>query len=158
MNWTGLLEEAMPKTFPEGLVERAIEGAAREVLETMFFTMVEEEAPEAGGGGEFCSAVAFSGSFAGRLEVGLPGESAREIARDFLGLEPDEEPTLEQVGSTAGELVNMICGTTLSHLDSEGVFDLRTPERIAELSAGGGAIRAELPLEHGILGVRFSTQ
>jgi CheY-specific phosphatase CheX len=111
---------------PVELRER-IGAAARDVLETMFFTLVEEgraadPAPET----PVAASVRFTGDRCGTLALALTEPGARNIAANFLGEEADGLRE-EQVSAVLCELANMICGAAVSRLDGGGDFLLDAP-------------------------------
>lgn len=109
--------------------------AAAEVLETMFFTTLAEEAAEPGEAEPAepvaapCLSVrlSFRGAVSGRLGIRVPPDTGRRIAANFLGIEP-AEATGAQIEDVLCELSNMLCGSVLSRLQSESVFELLRPE------------------------------
>jgi chemotaxis phosphatase CheX-like protein len=140
--------------------ERAVEvigEAAAEVLETMFFTVVEPE-PCVPSEEIVCARLTFSGSWVGMLEVSLPAESVNVMATDFLGLGFEEEPTMEQINNVFGELVNMICGVALSRLEPEGRFELNSPASLESLTEAEDSPRTALELEHGPMTIQLLTR
>lgn len=134
--------------------EEIVSGAAQDVLETMFFAMVDEEAEPPEQTPEMvCARVGFSGTWDGSLRICLPEEALRMISADFLGLEDEDDLSGEQRDAVMSELVNMICGSALSQLNHNGDFRLQAPRMFdsdAEPTAGTG-LDISLPLEHGLL-------
>ena len=119
-------------------IRAAIGSAAETVLETMFFTMPESEAEPVFplDTKVLRTAMTISGAWSGSFELNASVDSARTIAGNFLGEFDPAEVTDEQVSAVLCELANMICGSTLSHLDGEKIFDLGSPE--SSLVSGSG--------------------
>ena len=111
-------------------VRDAMGQAASNVLETMFFTMPEgDAAPELIAPQEtLCATVHFSGEWAGDFAVEAPLLAAREIAANFSGAIDPSEVSEAQVSEVLSELANMVCGSTLSILDRDCLFDLGAPQ------------------------------
>jgi CheY-specific phosphatase CheX len=127
--------------------------AARDVVETMFFTSVVEvnEVPErTAGDQDWAVRVDFRGVPSGTLGVRLSGKAARSMAACFLGAE-EEELSQQQMWTVMTELANMIAGAALSRLDSEATFHLDPPVPVpgclAECAEEGAL--CSLPLESG---------
>ena len=106
--------------------------AAAEVLETMFFTTLATDTGESLPAPPIaapCLSVrlSFRGTLSGRLGIRVPPGTARRIAANFLGIEP-AEATGAQIEDVLSELSNMLCGSVLSRLEGESVFELLHPE------------------------------
>jgi CheY-specific phosphatase CheX len=119
----------LTETISSEHVGTVLSDAAQTVLETMFFTMAEGEAPpEHPVGAELMhTAITFSGEWRGTFDLQMPVACAQTIAESFVGAEPGEEMPEERVGEVICELANMVCGSTLSHLASDKIFDLSAP-------------------------------
>lgn len=115
--------------MPVNELDRVLEEAAAEVLETMFFTSLSEdqEAVQSLAEPLVCTRVAFRGAPSGRLGIRVSAETGRQIAANFLGLETAEvsDARMEEV---LCELSNMVCGTVLSRIEKDSVFELQHPE------------------------------
>ena len=104
--------------------------ATEEVLETMFFSTVfaEPEGTAPGLPGDSVTAqVRFSGNPSGVFAVGLALPAAQSVAENFLGLEPGSI-THEQICGVVREMANMICGSALTRIESDTLFELLAPE------------------------------
>jgi len=113
-------------------IAEVLGSAAETVLETMFFTMAEGEAepafpPETN---LMRTAIAFSGEWSGTFEMQTPFSCARTIAESFVGADELEEMSADKVGEVMGELANMVCGSTLSQLANDKIFDLGAPRQL----------------------------
>ena len=91
-------------------------GAARDVLNVMFFTDIIEE-------GDDCSCrkpfpiqvrVNYSGDQQGEFRMEVDDLAAESMAGSFLGSDPVSAPTGEEIEQVMGELGNMICGAFLT--------------------------------------------
>lgn len=111
--------------------------AAEEVLETMFFTSAvpagnsEPAAPRG-----FAVRVCFDGAPSGRFGLAIDEMPARRISSNFLGADDDAALSDEQITEVLCELANMICGSVLSRLEANAMFDIDHPEALA----GGEAL------------------
>lgn len=145
------MQEARPD---RAAVQRALEEAVLEVLETMCFEFPADE-PSAGEpavDGTVQAVARFAGSARGALRVALAGEAPRRLAAAFLGMD-ETEVGAQKVLQMASELANMLCGATLSRLAPHGRLRIATPEAGwgGEPSGGGGWLR--FPLEGGEVAV-----
>ncbi|MBI2690181.1 MAG: chemotaxis protein CheX [Acidobacteria bacterium] len=105
-------------------------GAARDVLNVMFFTDILEEADECA-----CTRplpiqvrVTFTGHQSGEFRLEVDELAAGSLAGSFLGADPVAGPNPEEVDQVMGELGNMICGAFLSRFEKEGLFALASPQ------------------------------
>jgi len=112
-----------------------LSAAAADVLETMFFSPVLDEAPvsETPCEAALAARLQFSGARSGGFTVRVTGGAARVIAANFLA-EETAEPTPDQVQEVICELANMMCGAVLSRLDRDAHFDLTTPALVDPLA------------------------
>jgi CheY-specific phosphatase CheX len=106
--------------------------AAQEILERMFFLTAEEAAPDPGAGVAGAAPtlvfeVSFHGAHNGRLRLKVPERCAGELAANFLGILNLGQLGPEQIAEVLRELTNMTCGTTLSRLAPQAVFNLDPP-------------------------------
>ncbi|HWQ56218.1 MAG TPA: chemotaxis protein CheX [Bryobacteraceae bacterium] len=109
----------------------ALSDSAEEVLETMFFaTVVGEASPaEAIHPASVAARLVFHGQPSGVFTVAACPGAARSLAAAFLALEENEVPQ-ERAGEVVCELANMICGSVLSRLEPEELFELKHPEPV----------------------------
>jgi CheY-specific phosphatase CheX len=123
-------------------IQTALSSAVEEVLETMFFASVvdsaEGAAPREAGVGtpDITAAIKFEGNPSGRFRVSVPTKLARVLGASFLGRE-EEEVTDSQAGEVVSELANMICGSVLSRLEREAIFQIGHPELSPPESGAG---------------------
>lgn len=99
-----------------------------EVLESMFYLSAdgEVESPAEIPEDWMMRQLHFSGPANGWFGIGAEAPTARLIASNFLGQEP-EELSDEQVGDILGEVANMVCGSVLGHSASKQAFTLSAP-------------------------------
>ncbi len=116
------------KTISEALTE-----SVETVLETMFFVLPEgdtevvvyhQESPLLHVG------LTFRGEWCGTLELTAPLNSAKALASSFAGVSEPEEVTEEEAAEVIRELANMVCGSTLSRLAGNKIFDLDSPRML----------------------------
>jgi len=104
--------------------------ATEEVLETMFFSTVLAEPEESASSlpeDSVTAQVRFRGNPCGEFTVGLALPAAQSAAENFLGLEFGAI-THEQVCGVVREMANMICGSVLTRIESDTLFELLAPE------------------------------
>lgn len=132
--------------------------AVNKVLETMFFSVPLGSSEPETGAPVLEARLAFHGRPGGTFLLSLSAPSARMLAADFLGEEP-ETLTDSAPGHAVCELANMICGTLLSQVASEVSFQLDAPELVApgaenaHLPETPPAVQRSFQLENGILTV-----
>ena len=127
--------------------------SAIEVLESMFFTSVLEAIDPGGHSAEgwVSAQLSFRGTPPGRFGIRTSPEAARKLAASFLGQEEDSV-TETQSGDVICELSNMLCGSVLSRLEKDSLFELSQPkvgpaETPADISAICGFALEEGPIE-----------
>ena len=98
--------------------------AANEVLEAMFFTVIEDENAEECPPGRVSAQLQFLGSPSGVFGVQMPADTSRLMAANFLGC---EEVSEGQVAEVICELSNMLCGSVLSRVKQDAAFELLHP-------------------------------
>jgi CheY-specific phosphatase CheX len=125
--------------MPDSIQAEALSAAVRDVLETMSFAEVAGET--AGDTGSEVARIEarllFHGQRPGKFRVAISPTVARGIAVDFLGLEDGDAIEESQVGEVVCEVANMICGSVLSRLEADLVFELTSP-RLVEAAEQGG--------------------
>ncbi len=102
-----------------------------EVLDSMYFTTVletvrEERLAEVDPGA-YCFTLKFCGEMSGWFGLRVNGPGALSMAANFLGEEESDLSAVE-VEEVIGELANMLCGSVVSRLKSEGKFSLSHPQ------------------------------
>lgn len=126
------------------------------ILEKMFFANVSADAgePLAPAGPMLGAVVAFAGPQSGSLAIAVETETARTLAADFLGLSATDDLGPEKIEDTLGELANMVCGSTLSRFDDEGIFSLANPScgpHAVDMAMSGDGVRLLLDIGEGTL-------
>lgn len=111
--------------------------ATEEVLETMFFSTVFAEPEDTAASlpeDSVTAQVRFRGNPGGVFAVGLALPAAQSVAENFLGIEPGSI-THEQVCGVVREMANMICGSVLTRIESDTLFELLAPEILDSMQA-----------------------
>ncbi len=106
--------------------------SAQSVLETMFFVVPEgpvdtawhQQPPLLHAG------LAFRGEWRGTFELTAPLNSAKALASSFSGVSEPEEVSEAEAAEVMRELANMVCGSTLSRLAGNKIFDLDSPRML----------------------------
>jgi len=131
-------------------------GAARDVLNVMFFTDIMEEGD--GNTGEkpypLQVRVRFSGDQIGEFRMEVDDAAAGSMAGSFLGTDPVNSPSGEEVDQVMGELGNMICGAFLSRFEKEGLFALSSPEVVRPAEGAIPGVHRNLELMEGYMDLR----
>jgi CheY-specific phosphatase CheX len=115
--------------MPVTELDQALSDAATEVLETMFFTAISSdvEAALSPDGSWISAGLTFHGKPSGKFGVSVPVITGRKIAASFLGRD-EAETTDAQAGQVVCELTNMLCGSVLSRIEKDTLFDLTSPQ------------------------------
>lgn len=151
-------EGMMSLVFEQERLKRQLAASATEVLETMFFSSVQElpqEPLDATRRERIGAYLNFHGACAGRLALSLEKNAARNLATSFFG-ETVEGTKDEDCSSVMAELTNIVCGAMLSHLDRDSIFCLDSPEALGDGEDAEGHIIRLLQLEDGLLRLAFS--
>ena len=101
-------------SFPKSQIERILAESAVQVLETMFFTLPAEEPVDCEPDQDIVTCIKFRGSPNGEFYQRINRRAAAELAANFLGQDPAEEVTEEQIYSVTSELANVMAGAALS--------------------------------------------
>lgn len=142
-------------------VEQLLRQTAQEVLETMFFVTVDGDAVHAPGGGRrLWFQVHFRGSPPGTFQLGLPAAASGEIASAFLGVASEDDLADHEAENVLLELTNVICGNTLSRLESGSSFDLEAPIPIPDPGPArpSGTTWCLVPMDLGIMELRLALE
>jgi CheY-specific phosphatase CheX len=116
-------------------IDNIIEIVTAETLEKLAFMFASpynpedsvEENPDIG------VSVSFNGPFSGTLQMKVSGEVLSEIAGNMLGVDDEDEITLEDKNDALKESVNVICGNILPAISGElAVFNIDAPKIIHE--------------------------
>ena len=104
--------------------------SAQRVLETMFFVTPGKVSadPRRPAGKLIAASLTFQGTPAGRFGFVVSDSVAWTLAANFIGCDDAVCLLPAQVAGVMEELANMMCGATLSELESDGIFDLGAPE------------------------------
>lgn len=131
-------------------------GAARDVLNVMFFTDILEEGASYDGPGPLAMQVRvrFRGEEAGEFRMEVDELAAGAMAGSFLGADGGEPLSEKEVAQVMGELGNMICGAFLSRYEKESLFDLSSPEVIRPAAGEMEGVRRTLLLMEGVMDLR----
>lgn len=94
--------------FHDTLIE-----SASEVFETMMFMALEKISPEEAQMAEdtLLSSITFTGALEGCLAICCASEDAKIIAANMLGMEPEDDISLEDICDAMGEVSNMVLGS-----------------------------------------------
>jgi two-component system, chemotaxis family, chemotaxis protein CheY len=155
-----------PATASGGSVEELLRQSARHVLETMFFSNIEDSLPDDAVDSGLSAWITFSGSISGRFALVLSADAASNVSQNFLGLTGEAVTSLEEE-QVVRELANMVCGHFLSRFEPGGHFDLSTGLALPgasfvdfarQLSGESTAARAALRLDTGAAAMILSLE
>jgi len=95
--------------------------AVKEVFETMAFMSVEKaDDSQRVEGNAIMGVITFQNGLKGCLTVYCNLLCARTIARNMLGMEPDEEIEDEEIKDAIGEVTNMVMGSVKARIQDGG--------------------------------------
>lgn len=131
-------------------------GAARDVLNVMFFTDIVEEGEASPCPQPFPVQVRvnFTGDETGAFVMEVDETAAGAMAGSFLGTDPVTLPSDEEIDQVMGELGNMICGAFLSRFEKEGLFSLSSPEVLRPAAGSIPGVHRSLELMEGFMDLR----
>ena len=116
----------------------AMKTSISEVMETMFYLPVEfgeettlDQCGMADNRPNMACQLEFSGDFSGCITLLIPEDLLSEMTQSFMG-ESSENLENEHLSGTLTETLNMICGNTLSKVDSKIPFELDIPKIMEE--------------------------
>ncbi len=96
------------------------------------FAFAEAEADTSQAKGVAVARVGFSGDFSGTLDIKLSAEVLPELTANMLGVDDDEETTLDQQYDALKETLNVICGNLLPAIaGKQKIFNIDPPEIIS---------------------------
>jgi len=130
-----------------------------DVLEKMFFIRGPSDSFAPQQLSEVVAGLSFEGNPPGWLTLELPGDAARLLTASFLGQE-ETEVSPQEVGEVVCELANIICGATLSRVESETTFRLSEPRLLiaGERPGGCGTAMHAVRIGSGTLVVNFKME
>jgi CheY-specific phosphatase CheX len=135
-------------------LQQILSESATEVLESMFFTSPLESSAFCDGPTEnsIAAGLFFRGTPPGRFGICASMDAARSLAASFLG-EDLESMGEQQCGEVICELANMVCGSVLSRLEKDVLFELTQPKIGEPYSSRpeGASVSLTLELEEGSL-------
>ena len=138
------------------LVGALLDSCSEQVLETMFFAAVFDQADPAVSTGceRVSSRLHFRGRPSGDFEVDADPQIARSLAAGFLGVD-ESDVTGEQEDEVMAEFCNMTCGSALSSLGRVEYFNLETPNisRQPAFAPAVDGVRRAFLLDGGTLSV-----
>ena len=112
-------------------LEKTLSNIAIETLEKLAFLFAfPADGAETGQPGPGVAAsVSFSGIFSGTLVIKVTFEILSELAANMLGVDEDDETTLDQQNDALKETLNVICGNLLPAIaGAQEVFNIGPPE------------------------------
>lgn len=115
-------------------LEKILSDIAADSLEKLAFVFVfpADEAYIRLSDSMVTASVSFSGSFSGILIMKVSAEALPELAANMLGLDEDEETTLDQQHDALQETLNVICGNLLPAIAGrQEVFNIDSPQIVA---------------------------
>ena len=112
-------------------VNKTLRTAFDEILDKMAFLFFEdwedEEPPPAHHEFDFSTGITFKGAITGTLQMLFTTGSAEELARNLLGIRPDDELFKGTMEDALLEFTNMVMGRTLTLLNPDKSFEMTVP-------------------------------
>ncbi len=112
-------------------LEKTLSNIAIETLEKLafLFAFPADEADTGQPGPGVAVSVSFAGFFSGTLIIKVSAEALPELAANMLGVDEDEETTLDQQHDALKETLNVICGNLLPEIAGrQEVFNIDSPQ------------------------------
>lgn len=112
-----------------------------EVFETIAFMLpmevdIDSDNPEASQDNIMTIGISFEGFASGELIISFPGELAKLVAANILGVDEDDPDVEAKSIDASKELLNIICGNLLPKLyGDEPVFNLHAPYLIDKFNS-----------------------
>jgi CheY-like chemotaxis protein len=168
LNLSGMEVEAFLEAGDDGLSALDVLGRERAEIILIDVNMPQmngEECPENAAAREHLEAMSTGASVelhaepSDRFEMRLEQDLMQEMAAGFLGVTDSGEIRPGQVSELACELVNMVCGVTLSRMAPEAVFKLDSPREIdgiAAYSEGNHEVVRWLDSGQGLIGLALA--
>ncbi len=136
-------------------VSKVLCNVAVEMLEGLafLFALPVEKMEDSEADSLLTAKISFSGAFSGTLVALVSRQMLPELAGNMLGIEMDEDVSIEEQHDALKELLNVICGNLLPAVGGkEEVFSVQVPEIVdreamAHFTEGrtvSGAARLEL--------------
>jgi CheY-specific phosphatase CheX len=141
--------------MPDHELHHLLAIAVEDVLETMFFSETFGSCETEARAAQLEARVAFSGASSGSVAVRISESSARSLAASFLG-EAEESLGDAQVSQVVCEVANMLCGSIVTKMESQGCFDLGAPELYPDSNqqvVTSAAVQQSFAIERGTLTV-----
>ncbi len=111
--------------------EKTLSNIAIETFEKLafLFAFPADEADTGQPDSMVTAGVSFAGSFSGTLIIKVSAEALPELAANMLGVDEDEETTLDQQHDALKETLNVICGNLLPEIAGrQEVFNIDSPQ------------------------------
>jgi CheY-specific phosphatase CheX len=131
---------------------------AQETLESLafLFSFSGEEHEDLIDDSQFFAYLIFSGPFSGQLLLSISENILNELVQNMLGIESDEEISIEKMNDGLKELLNVVCGNLLPALAGrQEIFHINVPTIISQeeykelIQKQSPFARARLNLENG---------
>lgn len=121
------------------------------------FAFVEDEADSDQADPAVVARVSFSGVFSGTLVMKLSAEVLPELTANMLGLNDQEETTLDQQYDALKETINIVCGNLLPEIaGTQEILNIDSPEIVADVETqnksnrGKPTCKATLAFDEGL--------
>jgi len=131
----------------------------KEIVRTLeelafIFAAPEEEDMDPEEGETLDVAIRFSGPFSGEIVMLYPEGDLDELAANMLGLDEDDEISVDQKLDALKETANIVCGNVLPAIGGKAaVFDIAAPRIITDPDQRpnvADAIKIQLELDEGL--------
>jgi CheY-specific phosphatase CheX len=115
-------------------VKSSLMSSIEEVLDKMAFMFFDEAPPEGAAPGDFpfITEVETRGVIVGKLNIFVTETSARQIARNLIGIRDEDELYPETLEDALREFTNLVMGRTMTLLNPAGPFDMDIPRLVSD--------------------------
>ncbi|MEA3279172.1 MAG: chemotaxis protein CheX [Thermodesulfobacteriota bacterium] len=125
-------------------INNIISNVAVDTLEKLafIFSFPEDERDTTGHSSVTAAAISFTGPFTGNLVITFSVSALPELAANMLGLDDEDEVSLDQQYDALKETINIICGNILPAVfGKQSIFNIGSPEIITEAEAIKEAVK-----------------
>jgi len=112
-------------------VKANLRQAFEEILDKMAFLYFEEEPPP-DGPYDYITKIGFEGTISGVINIFFTGPAGEQIARNLVGIRPEDELFPGTLEDALCEFTNMVMGRTLTILDPDSRFEMEVPTMLRE--------------------------
>lgn len=133
-------------------VKACLMGSIDEVLDKMAFLFFDEGEgePPPEDAFRFITEVDTRGVIVGKLNILVTDATARQIARNLIGIRDDDELFADTLEDALREFTNLVMGRAMTLLNPAGPFDMEVPRLVVETAppeSGRAVLRVDGALD-----------